>query len=115
MGEIGKNIIVFCYGDEIVVVDGGFVFFKVYQMGIDFIVLCIDYLFEYQDKIKGWILIYGYEDYIGGLFYIFVWLFCVLVYGLLLIFVLVCEKFSEFGFQDVDLCEVIYGDEVCFG
>jgi Predicted hydrolase of the metallo-beta-lactamase superfamily len=42
MGEIGKNITVFRYGDEIVVVDGGLAFPKAHQMGIDLIVPRID-------------------------------------------------------------------------
>ncbi|WP_162865512.1 ribonuclease J [Deinococcus wulumuqiensis] len=115
MGEIGKNITVFRYGDEIVVVDGGLAFPKAHQMGIDLIVPRIDYLLEHQDKIKGWILTHGHEDHIGGLPYIFARLPRVPVYGLPLTLALVREKMSEFGLNDIDLREVTYGDEVRFG
>ena len=117
MGEIGKNIFAFRYGDEIMVVDGGLAFPKAHQMGIDLIVPRIDYLLEHQHLIKGWVLTHGHEDHIGGLPYIFPRLPRVPVYSAGLTLGLVREKLTEFGIKDgdVDLREVQPGDKVRIG
>ena len=70
MGEIGKNIFAFRYGDEIMVVDGGLAFPKAHQMGIDLIIPRIDYLQQHAGLIKGWILTHGHEDHIGAVPYL---------------------------------------------
>ena len=115
MGEIGKNIFAYRYGDEIMIVDGGLAFPKAHQMGVDLIVPRIDYLLEHQDKIRGWVLTHGHEDHIGGLPYMFARLPRVPVYGLPLTLGLVREKMQEFGIPDVDFREVAYGDTVRIG
>ncbi|KQR15540.1 ribonuclease J [Deinococcus sp. Leaf326] len=117
MGEIGKNITAYRYGDEIMVVDGGLAFPKAHQMGVDLIVPRIDYLLEHADKIQGWILTHGHEDHIGGLPYILPRLPRVPVYGAALTLGLVREKLSEFGLKDgeIDLREVQMGDVVQLG
>ncbi|WP_135228415.1 ribonuclease J [Deinococcus fonticola] len=117
MGEIGKNIFAYRYGDEIMVVDGGLAFPKAHQMGIDLIVPRIDYLLENQHLIKGWVLTHGHEDHIGGLPYILPRLPRVPVYSAGLTLGLVREKLTEFGIKDgeVDLREVQPGDKVRIG
>lgn len=117
MGEIGKNITAYRYGDEIMVVDGGLAFPKAHQMGVDLIVPRIDYLLEHADKIQGWLLTHGHEDHIGGLPYILPRLPRVPVYGAALTLGLVREKLSEFGLKDgeIDLREVQMGDVVRLG
>ncbi|SMB95459.1 ribonuclease J [Deinococcus hopiensis] len=108
MGEIGKNITAYRYGDEIMVVDGGLAFPDAHQMGVDLIIPRIDYLQQHAGLIKGWILTHGHEDHIGGLPYILPRLPRVPVYGAPLTLGLVREKLSEFGIKpgDVDLREV---------
>ncbi|WP_189006926.1 ribonuclease J [Deinococcus malanensis] len=103
MGEIGKNITVYRYGDEIMVVDGGLAFPDAYQVGIDLIVPRIDYLQQNAELIKGWILTHGHEDHIGGLPYILPRLPRVPVYGAPLTLGLVREKLAEFGLKDGDI------------
>ncbi|ACO46957.1 ribonuclease J [Deinococcus deserti] len=103
MGEIGKNITVYRYGDEIMVVDGGLAFPDSYQVGIDLIVPRIDYLQQNAELIKGWILTHGHEDHIGGLPYILPRLPRVPVYGAPLTLGLVREKLAEFGLKDGDI------------
>lgn len=117
MGEIGKNIFAYRYGDEIMLVDGGLAFPKSHQMGIDLVIPRIDYLLENQHMIKGWILTHGHEDHIGALPYLFPRLPRVPVYGAGLTLGLVREKLSEFGIKDgdVDLREFQMGDKVRIG
>lgn len=117
MGEIGKNIFAYRYGDEIMMVDGGMAFPKAHQMGIDQIIPRIDYLLEHQDLIKGWILTHGHEDHIGALPYLFARLPRVPVYGAALTLGLVSEKLSEFGLKEgeVDLREIELNDKIKIG
>ncbi len=102
MGEIGKNMFAYRYGDEIMVVDGGLAFPESHQLGIDLIIPKIDYLQEHAGLIKGWILTHGHEDHIGSLPYILPRLPRVPIYGGRLTLGLVREKMNEFGIREAD-------------
>ena len=117
MGEIGKNMFAYRFGDEIMVVDGGLAFPDSLQPGVDLIVPRIDYLQQNAAMIKGWVLTHGHEDHIGGLPYILPRLPRVPVYGASLTLGLVREKLSEYGVKEVDtdLVEIKAGETVRIG
>lgn len=117
MGEIGKNILAYRYEDEILLVDCGLAFPKSHQMGVDLIVPKVDYLLEYAELIKGWIITHGHEDHIGSLPYVLPRLPKIPVYSGSLALSLIQEKLNEFGIktEDVDLNVYEAGDKIQFG
>ncbi|MFN3266658.1 MAG: ribonuclease J [Deinococcales bacterium] len=113
-GEIGKNMLVFRYEGEILVVDGGMAFPDSNQPGIDLIIPKIDYLLEHAAEIKAFLITHGHEDHIGALPYILPRLPKVPLYGAKLTLGLLREKFSEFGIpsEDLDLREMGTDDHI---
>lgn len=70
VGEIGKNMTVFEYGESIVVIDAGMSFPGSDMPGVDVVIPDFTYLVENRQKIKGILLTHGHEDHIGAIPYL---------------------------------------------
>ena len=68
--EIGKNITVFEYEDDIIVMDCGSIFPKEDMLGIDLVIPDISYLIANKERVRGYVFTHGHEDHIGATPYV---------------------------------------------
>src|SRR3989337_3182140 len=67
LGEIGKNMTVFEYGGDILIVDTGIMFPENDMLGIDYIIPDFRYLLDKRDRVKGIVITHGHEDHTGAI------------------------------------------------
>jgi ribonuclease J len=70
IGQIGKNMMVFEYHDQLLIVDCGLMFPESDMLGIDIVIPDMAYVFERKEQVQGIIVTHGHEDHIGGLPYL---------------------------------------------
>jgi len=99
LGEIGKNMMVVRYGENILVIDSGLMFPEEDLLGIDVVIPDITYLLENRSIVRGIVLTHGHEDHIGALPYVLKQL-NVPVYGTRLTLGILKEKLCEQHLED---------------
>ncbi len=114
MGEVGKNITVFEYKDEIILIDCGMTFPDDEMLGVDIVIPDITYLIKNKDKIKGLFLTHGHEDHIGAIPYVLKKVDFP-IYGTKLTIALLENKLKEHRLGKVNLNVVKHGDIIKSG
>ena len=114
LGEIGKNMTVFRYGDDMILIDAGLMFPEDDMLGIDLVIPDISYLIENQDKLKGIFLTHGHEDHIGALPYVMKQIDCP-VYGTALTLGILQGRLKENGVSSENCRTIKPGDKISAG
>jgi ribonuclease J len=95
--EIGKNMTIFEYGKDILVVDMGFQFPENDLLGVDYIIPDVSYLDDKKDRIRGAIITHGHLDHIGGVPYLVERLGFPTMYGTAVTMGMVKHRLEEFN------------------
>ena len=114
LGEIGKNITVIEYGNDIIAVDCGLAFPDEDMLGIDMVIPDMSYLELNEDKLRAFIITHGHEDHIGAIPYA-LQKFHTPVYGTKFTLALIDHKLHEHRIDDADLRCIEAGDTIEIG
>ncbi|HYM14011.1 MAG TPA: ribonuclease J [Dehalococcoidia bacterium] len=112
LGEIGKNMMLFEYGDDIIAVDCGLMFPTEEMLGVDLVIPDVSYIIENRKNLRAIFITHGHEDHTGALPYILRQI-NVPVYATPLAHGLISVKLKEARLlQNTDLREIRPGDSV---
>ncbi|MEE1012465.1 MAG: ribonuclease J [Acutalibacteraceae bacterium] len=115
LNEVGKNMTLYEYKDDMFLVDCGLAFPDPEMLGVDLVIPDFSYVEKNADKIKGIVITHGHEDHIGGLAYLLKTV-NIPVYGTKLTIGLIQGKLKEHGLLgSVKLNEIAPGDVVKLG
>ena len=115
LNEVGKNMTLFEYGEDMFLVDCGLAFPDQDMLGVDLVLPDFTYVERNADRIRGIVITHGHEDHIGGLPYLLKVL-NVPVYGTKLTIGLIQGKLREHGLLNSASLNVIKpGDVITLG
>lgn len=115
LNEIGKNMTVYEYGNDMFIVDCGLAFPDETMLGIDIVIPDFTYVVQNKEKIRGVFITHGHEDHIGGIPYLMKEIDAPL-YATKLTLGLIKNKLKEHGLSNqVKMMEVKPGDTIKAG
>ena len=101
LGEVGKNMMVYEIGGEIVIVDAGLAFPRDEHLGVDLILPDFEYLREHDGQIRALLLTHAHEDHVGALPYLMRAVRIPEIWGTKLTLGLIQSKLDEHGLLNV--------------
>ena len=114
VGEIGKNMTVIEYENDILIIDCGLIFPDEEMPGIDVVIPDMTYLEQNRDRIRGMCVTHGHEDHIGAIPYAMERFRCP-IYGTRFTNALIRHKLDEHKLTDVEVIDVDPGEAVTLG
>jgi ribonuclease J len=114
VGEIGKNMTVIEYENDILIIDRGLIFPDEEMPGIDVVIPDMTYLVENRDRIRGMCVTHGHEDHIGAIPYAMERFRCP-IYGTRFTNALIRHKLDEHHLTDVEVVDVSPHETVSLG
>ncbi len=116
LGEVGKNMMVVEYGDDIIIIDSGLMFPDDEMFGVDLVIPDTSYLNDKKQRIHGIFITHGHEDHIGGLAYVLPMLDFPPIFATRLTQGLISVKLKEHKLLDKTSINVVTpGDQVALG
>jgi ribonuclease J len=116
LGEVGKNMMVVEYGEDIIIIDSGLMFPDEEMFGVDLVIPDTSYLNDKKQRIRGIFISHGHEDHIGGLAYVLPMLDFPPIYATRLTQGLISVKLKEHKLLERTVINVVTpGDQVALG
>lgn len=116
LGEVGKNMIVVEYGEDIIIIDAGLMFPDEEMFGVDLVIPDTSYLNNKKQNIRGILITHGHEDHVGALPYILPMLDFPPIYATRLTQGLISVKLKEHKLLEKATINVVTpGDQVALG
>lgn len=116
LGEVGKNMMVVEYGDDIIIIDVGVMFPDEEMYGVDLVIPDTTYLADKKHRIRGILITHGHEDHVGSLPYVLPLLGFPPIYATRLTHGLISVKLKEHGLLEKTVVNVIgLSDQVPLG
>lgn len=115
IGEVGKNMTVIEYENDIIVVDCGMTFPQSDMLGIDYVIPDVSYLAKNKEKIRGFLFTHGHEDHIGATPFILKDFKNVPIYGGRLTLALIEHKMEEHRIKGIKSNVIKPGSKVKLG
>lgn len=114
LGEIGRNMLVLEYGDDLIVIDAGLMFPEGDMLGVDMILPDMTYVYQNAQRVRGIIITHGHEDHIGALPYLLEKVEAP-VYGTAFTLGLIETKLPDAHVRHAEMRTIAAGDELVIG